>query len=267
MKVVGKVESLWRYPVKSMRGEELQEVFIGYSGVYGDRFYAFQSSAAPKGFPFFTGREQEQMLLYRATYRQVGRHAEQISKPPNLAEAESIAPGLTPVYADPSDLMVDVETPAGESFAINDPRLIAKLSEGIRDTHELTLHRADRAMTDCRPVSLFSTQTARQLGQDLGSDVDKRRFRANIYVDLASEDAFSEDGFVGRSLRIGDKTVVAVTDRDPRCKMITLDPDTAQANPELMRLVARAHEGKVGIYGAVLTEGVVQRGDEIALLD
>jgi MOSC domain-containing protein len=51
MKVVGKIESLWRYPVKSMRGEELQEAFVGFPGVYSDRLYAFRSSAAPKGFP------------------------------------------------------------------------------------------------------------------------------------------------------------------------------------------------------------------------
>ena len=52
MSLVGKVESLWRYPVKSMRGEELQEAFVGFSGVYGDRLFAFKSSAAPKGFPY-----------------------------------------------------------------------------------------------------------------------------------------------------------------------------------------------------------------------
>ena len=56
MKVAGHVESLWRYPVKSMRGEELPEAFIGFSGVYGDRVYAFRSSAATAGFPNLTAR-------------------------------------------------------------------------------------------------------------------------------------------------------------------------------------------------------------------
>ena len=65
MSAVGTVESLWRYPVKSMRGEELDELFAGYAGVYGDRLFAFESSASPKGFPFFTGREQRQMIRYR----------------------------------------------------------------------------------------------------------------------------------------------------------------------------------------------------------
>jgi uncharacterized protein YcbX len=69
MSLVGKVESLWRYPVKSMRGEELQEAFVGFSGVYGDRLFAFKSSAAPKGFPYLTGREQEEMLLESGAHR------------------------------------------------------------------------------------------------------------------------------------------------------------------------------------------------------
>ena len=37
MAIIGKVESLWRYPVKSMRGEELSEAFVGFAGIYGDR--------------------------------------------------------------------------------------------------------------------------------------------------------------------------------------------------------------------------------------
>lgn len=248
-----------------MRGEELQEAFVGFSGVYGDRLYAFRSSAAPKGFPYLTGREQQEMLLYRPAYR----NPEHMAQPTNLAEAKAIAPGLTSVYASPPDLMVDVETPAGDLLAIDDPRLITKLREGIRDARELTLFRSDRAMTDCRPISLFSIQSARQLGQHLGFQLDKRRFRANIYVDLDLEAAvaFGEDEFVGRRLHIGAKAVIAVIERDPRCKMITLDPDTAQANPDVMRQVARARDGKTGVYGAVLVEGTIKRGDQIAQLD
>jgi uncharacterized protein YcbX len=87
MPVVGHIESLWRYPVKSMRGEQLPEAYVGFPGIYGDRLYAFRSSAAPKGFPYLTGREQEELLLYRPVYR----YAEPMSKPVNLAEAEAIA--------------------------------------------------------------------------------------------------------------------------------------------------------------------------------
>lgn len=263
MSVVGTVESVWRYPVKSMRGEELHEAFVGFPGIYGDRVYAFVSSAAQTGFPWLTAREQERMLLYRPKYRYPGRTI----KPGNLGEAEAIGSGLTPVYGDLSHFMVDVETPAGETLAIDAPRLMNVLREGIRDRPELTLLRSHRAMTDCRPVSIFSIQTARQLNQELGTDIDKRRFRANVYVDLESGKGFGEDEFVGRNLRIGARAVIAVLKRDSRCKIATLYPDTAQPNPDVMRHLAREHEGQAGIYGAVLVEGTIRRGDEISLLD
>jgi uncharacterized protein len=263
MKFVGKIESLWRYPVKSMRGDELQEAFVGFPGVYGDRVHAFRSSAQPKGFPYLTGREQESLLLYRPRFR----HPERTMKPVNLAEAEALGSGLTPVYADLSDFMVDVETPAGERLAIDDPRLMSMLREGIPESDELTLLQSVRAMTDCRPVSIISMQTVSQLSKEFGVAADQRRFRANLYVDLESGMAFGEDEFVGRTLRIGTRAEIAVEKRDSRCKMITLDPDTARPNPEVMKRLARDHQGMAGIYGAVLVEGAVRPGDAIALLD
>ncbi len=263
MKVIGRIESLWRYPVKSMAGEELREVFVGFPGMYGDRLYAFHSSAAPKGFPYFTAREQEQMLRYHAAYR----HADRMVMPPNLAEAEALGPGVTPLYADPADRIVDVRTPAGDVLPVDDPRLIDLLREGVRDAPMLSLLTSDRAFTDCRPVSLISIQTVQQLSGEVGSELDKRRFRANLYVNLDGGAAFSENTWVECRLRIGARVEIAVMDRDARCKMITLDPDTGQSNPEVLRRVAKGHDGQAGIYAAVLVEGVVRAGDPLALLD
>jgi uncharacterized protein YcbX len=263
MKTVGTVESLWRYPVKSMRGQQLESAFAGFAGVYGDRIYAFHDDGAPTGFPYLTGREREHMLLFQPQFR----NADRAMKPDNQDEAEALAPGVTPVYANPDDLMMDVQTPDGASIAIDDPALLQLLSEGLRERHHLRLMRSDRSLTDCRPVSLFSTQTANGLGDELGVPLDKRRFRANIYLNLDSTGGFSEDQFVGHSLRIGDKAILAVLERDPRCKMITLDPDTAEPNPDIMKRVARAHDGKAGIYAAVLVEGTVRPGDEVRLVN
>ena len=122
-------------------------------------------------------------------------------------------------------------------------------------------------MTDCRLISIFSIQTLHQLRKELGINLDKRRFRANLYVELESGRGFGEDEFLGRTLRIGAKTAIAVVSRDSRCKMITLDPDTAQPNPEVMIRVARDHAAEAGIWGVVLTEGTIRPGDEITLVD
>ena len=96
MSAIGTVESLWRYPVKSMRGEKLDELFAGYAGVYGDRLFAFETSAGPRGFPFFTGRDQPQMIRYRARFR----NPEKAAGPVNLGETEKLGSGLNPISAD-----------------------------------------------------------------------------------------------------------------------------------------------------------------------
>jgi uncharacterized protein YcbX len=260
MSVIGKVESVWRYPVKSMRGEELDEAFASFSGIYGDRLFAFTSSANPKGFPYFTAREQHRLLQYRPRFR----HPDKAARPTNLAEAEGM--GANPVWADPSELIVDVATPDGKTIAIDDPALMDMLRADIDQKHQLALRRSERAMTDCRPVSMFSLQSARQLGEETGMPIDKRRFRANVYVDLTSAEGFGENSFVGKSLRIGPKVVVTVLERDPRCMMITLDPDTGEKTPAILKKVAQAHEGMAGVYGAVMIEGMLHKGDSVEVM-
>jgi Uncharacterized Fe-S protein len=261
MSIVGKVESLWRYPVKSMRGEELDEAFAGFSGIYGDRLFAFRSSASPEGFPYFTARQQQRLLQYRPRFR----YPDKAARPINLAEAEKM--GANPVSAAPSELMVDVETLDGQTLAIDDPALMDMLRVDVDQKHQLTLMRSERAMTDCRPVSMFSLQSARELGEETDMQVDKRRFRANVYVDLASAQPFGENEFVGKSLRIGPKVVVMVLERDARCVMITLDPDTGEKAPAILKKVAQAHEGMAGVYGAVVVEGTLHKGDSVEVLD
>jgi uncharacterized protein YcbX len=262
MSVVGKIESLWRYPVKSMRGEELKEAFVGFSGIYGDRIFAFKSSGGRLGFPYLTARELEEMLLYSPKFR----YSNKSTMPPDLMHAEKQGPGLNPPFAEFSDLSVDVSTPYGEVLPIDDFKLLRALSERVGGGHVLTLLRSHRAMTDCRPISLFSIQTVRYFSKNIGTAVDKRRFRANIYVDLSSDQSFHENSFVGQTLRIGSKVAISIRERDPRCKMITLDPDTAESMPEILQRVLENHGGMAGVYGAVLIEGMVRVGDNIELL-
>src|SRR4051794_4370920 len=102
-----------------MSGEDVTEAFIGFSGLYGDRCYAFKNSAARKGFPYLNANVQSQMLLYRPRFR----HPERAAKPPNLTEAMSIAPGVTPANAEPDDLALDVVTPSGAIMAVDNPAL------------------------------------------------------------------------------------------------------------------------------------------------
>lgn len=259
---IGTVESLWRYPVKSMCGEEISEAFMGFSGFYGDRCFAVKSSAAPKGFPYLNATAQPTMLCFRPQFR----HRERAVRPPNLLEAMSIAPGVTPANPDLEDIILDVVTPSGEVLSVDDPKLLEMLAEGISEKHELLLVHSDRALTDCRPVSLISLQTISQLETEMNMPLDKRRFRGNIYINSTAGDGFAEDKLVGRKLRIGASATIMVLERDPRCKMISLDPETGEHNPEVLRHVAKTHDAFAGVYCAVLVEGIINKGDSIKLL-
>ena len=255
--IIGHIAALSRYPVKSMAAEALDTAFLGYAGLYGDRIFAFRKPGAPAGFPFLTARDRPEMLLMRPRFRSPATAA----APPDLAAAQALGPGITPLYASNTDLAVDVELPDGTTHPIDAPALHDRLGAG-----DIALLRSERALTDCRPLSLISLGTIAEIGAESGITLDPRRFRANLVLNLTNPAGFTEDALIGRHLRIGNRAVVAVLERDPRCKMITLDPDTAEATPNVLRVVARSHGGNAGIYGAVLTEGMVSAGDPLVLI-
>ncbi len=261
MEHIGTLETVCRYPVKSMAGEELDAAFVGFAGMMGDRAFAFVRNPGPKGFPWLTGREQESLVLYRPRYRE---GAAATALPRDIDASFGMAPGVSPVFPGSGAFAVEVTTPDGRTLAVDSPELRAELEERSGQPAELRF--SERSLTDCRPVSLFGNASAEALGAELGARVDRRRFRANLYADWSDGRPFREDELVGRTLQVGDRLRLAVLERDPRCKMITLDPDTGEVQPAVLRHVAKAHAGMAGVYAAVLVEGVVRKGDPIALV-
>ncbi len=97
-------------------------------------------------------------------------------------------------------------------------------------------------------------------------NIDKRRFRANFYVEWDNQDdPFYELSLIGKTLKIGAWLEVAIVERDPRCTMITLDPETAVTTPKLLQHLGRNHGGEAGVFAAVLQRGRVNQGDPIFL--
>jgi uncharacterized protein YcbX len=246
-----------------MPGESLPEAYVSFAGVLGDRLYAVHHAGAPKAFPFLTARSRKQMLRFRPRFCR----PELTLAPGNLIDAETRGSGLTPLFPSSDDLALEIETPDGKTLSASDPALPALVGGDQFDASGLTIIRSDRAMTDCRPLSLLAVQTIDGIGRAVGLALDKRRFRENLYVDLDGGESFAEDAFVGRRLRIGPKLTVHVLERDIRCRMISIDPETLEENPEILRYVAKDHDNTAGVYAAVLVEGLVRPGDEIVLLD
>ena len=257
---LGKIESIWRYPVKGMRGEELPHIYTGFAGLMGDRIYGVIAKDGDPAFPWHTGRDQEEFVIYDASFED----SNNLLLPPNLDDFEGLAPGIYPIYPEADKFRVIVKTPEGSTYNVEDPKFLAVLEKVTG--RSLRIHLTQKGQHDCRPISIFSISAAKALGEEVGMQIDKRRFRANFYVEWENQDdPYFEFSLVGKTLKIGDKLEVMIIERDPRCKMITLDPDTADESPKLLQHVSRNHGGDAGVFAAVLQEGRVNHGDEIFL--
>ncbi len=149
-----------------------------------------------------------------------------------------------------------VRTPGGAELAVDDPALAAELGEGV------TLIKQNRGVFDAAPLSLISRATVETLCAQAGVAPDVRRFRPNLVVD--GVEAFAEDAWVGRELRIGGMTM-RVDRRDERCVVTNVDPDSGARNPAVLRAIAQGHNACLGVYGTTVTPGRVAVGDPVAL--
>jgi MOSC domain-containing protein len=241
---IGTLARLRRYPVKSMAGEDLAEARITFAGIMGDRIWAFIDTNNRSDFPWMTGRQGHEMILFRP------RFIEALSTDEVIPRAERYA--------------IEVTTPEGQKFRLGDESLPRHLEE--RFGRSLRLRFSERSMTDARPISILGLSTIRALSEETGIDLDARRFRENFYVDWQEPRPFFEEELAGRELQIGETAQVQIVKKDSRCIMIGLDPDTAKASPGIFAHVSRKHGGCTGVYGAVLREGIVRAGDPVFLV-
>ena len=238
---IATVSRLYLYPVKSMAGVPVEEAHVGLDGILGDRQYAFvrADKAASDSFPWMTARQSARMLLYHPQFAQLP----------------------TPGQPEPP---VQVRTPDGSVREINDPLLLEELA--TKTERSLFLLRSARGLFDCQHVSIFSLASVRALAGEAGCAIDPRQFRANLYMEPVSGQAFDEEKWAGSLLRVGSEVVAGVTQRDPRCMMVNLDPESAKQDPRVLRAVAQGHDGQAGIYANVIRPGVIRAGDSIQLM-
>jgi hypothetical protein len=228
MDSVGIVRHIARYPVKSMRGEELDSVSVGLQGLPGDRTYAFVQEGVHTPFPWLTGREYSGLLRCQPAWETAGDR-----------------PALV------------VATGAGERFPIASDELRQWLAREAG--RPVRLHSDHRGNHDIAYVSIITTATIRALAQAAGVAPDQRRFRMNLVIE-SDGPAFAEKEWVGRSLRVGEMRLV-VTEQDRRCQMITLDPETGASTPAVLKLAGELNNAFAGVYASVMTTGTVAVGD------
>ena len=231
---IGRVVSVWRYPVKSMKAESLQEVEVSWNGLAGDRRWAFiRGGQERSGFPWLTIRERPTMAHYE----------------PRYAEPQ-----------DPEKTSTRVLTPSGADLDVLDPALAAELGDGVR------VIKQSRGVFDTLPISLITTQTLEALGARLATELNVQRFRPNLLIAATDAAAYPEDAWVGRVLQIGAARV-RVDKRDQRCVVVNVDPKTTERDPAVLRAIATDRDACLGVYGSTARPGRVARGDSVTFVD
>ncbi|HEV3079546.1 MAG TPA: MOSC domain-containing protein [Gemmataceae bacterium] len=236
---LGHISAIFRYPIKSMAGTRLDAAKIGWHGVEGDRRLALRRLAERGAFPWLNASRLPELLLYEPIGRQ-----DTTGEP----------------------LPTHIRTPDGKEYALSDEALLKEIA--TRHGAAVELMQLSHGIFDEAGVSAITLGTMRSIAREAGHDLDMRRFRPNLVIDTRTAQAFEEDQWVGKILEFGsDGTgpAISVTMRDKRCVMLNLDPDTAEANADVMKTVIRMNENHAGVYGTVVRTGELRVGQVVGL--
>ncbi len=236
---IGHVEAIFRYPVKSMRGERLEAANLGWHGIEGDRRLAFRRLNDRGGFPWLTASKLPELLLFAPQRREDGSQG---------------------------DLPTHIRTPDGEEMPVFSEDLATEV--GRRYGAPVQMMQWKHGIFDDADISVIASDTVREIGRLTGRNADVRRFRPNILVRLLRPVPFQEEEWLGGVLSFGegdDFPEIAVIMCDVRCSMVNLDPDTATPEPEVLKAVVRANQNNAGIYGTVTRVGRLAAGQTVLL--
>lgn len=277
-RLVGHVEALWRYPLKSMQGERPPMVDVTPGGICGDRAYALWDHATQRVASAKNPLIWQALLGYRAHFRSPPRPGEPL---PPLAIAQAEAPAAAAAAAPPllsSDPGIDAalshlfnrqvsllhQAPAGASLDQYWPNVPEREFQNV--VHELPL--PPGTFFDACPIHALSTATLEQLRQlEPQLDFAVERFRPNLLI-RPSEPAvgFVEQHWIGRDLRLGREALLRVDGGCPRCVVTTLAQGGLPQEIGILRATARHNQVVAGIRLSVLEPGAVAVGDPVVLV-
>ena len=268
--VLGSLVSLWRYPVKSMMGEELNAADVTERGVLGDRAYALLDPATGKVVSAKNPRKWEKLFDCRAAFVEPLRSGEPL--PP----VRITLPDGRVVSSQQPDVNEILSRVLGREVVFSTPAPKAPSLEEYWPDMDGLVHRdvvTDEPMPpetffDLAVIHLLTTATIDRLRELYPQGrFEVRRFRPNIVMGPASrETGFVEDGWVGRTVAIGDEVRLSVTAPCPRCVMTTLPQADLPRDPGILRTAAKHNRVNVGIYAAVVEGGTIRRGDPVHLV-
>ena len=265
---IGSVVSLWRYPVKSMMGEELNATEITPGGLVGDRACALVDTSDGKVASAKNPRKWAQLFDFRAALADAPRAS--VKVPPvriTLPDGTVVSgeqPGVHQILSKALNREVTLSASSAQRIATAEeywPDI-----EGLDHRDTVTdFGLPEGTFFDCAFVHLLTTATLDRLRMLYPQGrFEARRFRPNIVVRTANaEKDFVENAWIGQVLAIGDAVRLSITGPCPRCVMTTLPQGDLPKDVGILRTAAQHNRANVGVYASVLQGGKVRRGDSV----
>jgi uncharacterized protein len=268
----GSVVGLWRYPVKSMMGEELNAAELTQRGLVGDRQFAVVDAATGKVAGAKNPRKWGNFFDFRAAYVEPPKRGSKLPAVrltlPDGTVASSEQPDLAQILSQALGRKVSfAEAQQGESATRQAEEYWPDI-EGLdyRDTvTEWELPAG--TFFDIAVVHLLTTGTIEHLRTLFPAGrFEVRRFRPNIVVSTGpDQQGFVENDWIGHTVAIGEEVRLQVTGPCPRCVMITLPQGDLPKDAGILRTAAQHNQANVGVYAAVIAGGTTRRGDPVKL--
>jgi uncharacterized protein len=292
---IGHVAQLWRYPVKSLGGEQIDQAHIGARGVLGDRLWAVRDLERD-----LTVSARQMPVLLTATARYPATVPPDAG-PGNAPEVEIGFPDGTVLSSSDGDVHAKLSELAGRdvkltplppaedigfyrlnregraetrspewlraAFGVAEGEKLPDLSMvRVQDMVNFTRYSTPPGMfVDLAPVHVLSQTSLATIAEELGSDVDVRRFRPNVLLALDNpDDGLPESQWTGGQVVVG-KAVLDVMMPTVRCVV----PSRAQPGIEVDRRITKAVAVRaqrcLGVYCGVDSGGTVRVGDGVAV--
>ena len=270
-KSIGKVVSIWRYPVKSMIGEELNSSYVTERGLIGDRVYALIDQQTGKVASAKNPGKWGKLFDFHAAFIDSPQTAE------NIPPVRITLPDGSQIFSNHGEIDRTLSRVLSREVSVMNSSL-EKPSyeeywpdiEGLAQRETVT----DEAMPpqtffDIAVIHLLTTSTIDRLRELYPEGrFEVRRFRPNIVVESASEEKdFIENSWVNMKLRIGEEIVLKVIGPCTRCVMTTLPQGDLPKDLGILRAVAKYNQVHAGVYASVHRGGTIHRGDNILQLE
>jgi uncharacterized protein len=266
----GSVAGLWRYPVKSMMGEELNATEVTKYGVLGDRRFAVIDLATGKVAGAKNPRKWGNFFEFRAAYAEPPQSGAKVSAVrltlPDGTTVTSDHPDLAQILSKALGREVILAEAPGETAATAEEYWPDMEGLDYRDT-VTDWELPSGTFFDLAIVHLLTTATINRLRALYPQGrFETRRFRPNIVVATGpDEQGFVENDWIGQAVAIGDEVRLQVTDACPRCVMTTLSQGDLPKDSGILRTAAQHNQANVGVYADVIAGGTIRRGDPVTL--